>query len=173
MSTLQSCHTEDHTCVCSKIETVDHKCMWITVAHMSSVMMPLHRSLQRIRVPNEAVSVSLSSLASDPQSHKKKNFSISHHPQQAEDLSHRSVAEPATSRGPSLTDAVVVREAFPRHTVAPQALVHVIAGLPILHPVISCCGNDQEDVPHACTKQPSAHEAVHPAPAHTHTHRGT
>lgn len=118
--------------------------------------------------PNEAVSVSLSSLASDPQS--DKNFSISHHPQQAEDLSHRSVAEPATSRGPSLTDAVVVREAFPRHTVAPQALVHVVAGLPILHPVISCCGNDQEDVPHACTKQPSAHEAVHPAPAHTHTH---
>lgn len=141
MSTLHSCHTEDHTCVCSKIKTVDHKCMWVTVAHMSLVMMPLHRSLQRIRVP---MKLSVSRCPRWQAIHQViKNFSISHHPQQSEDLSHRSVAEPATSRGPSLTDAVVVREAFPRHTVAPQALVHVVAGLPILHPVISCCGNDQ------------------------------
>lgn len=98
MSTLQSCHTEDHTCVCSKIKTVDHKCMWITVAHMSLVMMPKHRSLQRIRV---SMKLSVSRCPRWQAIHKViKNFSISHHPQQAEDLSHRSVAEPATSRGP-------------------------------------------------------------------------
>lgn len=66
-----------------------------------------------------------------------------------------------------LTDALAVWEAFSWHTVAPQTLVHVVTGLPILHPVIGCCGNDQEDVPHSCTKQPSTHKAVHPAPAHT------
>lgn len=77
------------------------------------------------------------------------------------------VSQPSTS---TLTDAVIVWEAFPRHTVAPQALVHVVAGLPILHPVIGCCGNDQEDVPHACTEQTSTHKAVHPAPADTQTH---
>ncbi len=70
----------------------------------------------------------------------------------------------------ALTNAVVVREAFSWHAVAPQALMHVVAWLPILHPVIGCCGNDQENVPHACTKQPSTHKAVHPAPADTHAH---
>lgn len=64
-----------------------------------------------------------------------------------------------------LTNAVIVCEAFPRHAVPPQALMHVVVGVPVLNPIIGCRGNNQEDVPHACTEQPSAHEAVHPAPA--------
>lgn len=43
-----------------------------------------------------------------------------------------------------LTNAVGVYHAFPRHAVAPQALVHVTAGLAILHPVICSCGDHQQ-----------------------------
>lgn len=82
----------------------------------------------------------------------------------------RACARQSGCRFPSsLTNAVAVGETLSWHTVAPQALVHVVTRLPILHPVIGCCGNDQEDVPHSCTKQPSTHEAVHPAPVHAHT----
>lgn len=66
----------------------------------------------------------------------------------------------------SLTDAVCVCHAFPGHTVPPQALVHVIAGVAVLHPVVSCRGDDEEYVPHAGTEQPTSHEAVHPAKKH-------
>lgn len=62
-----------------------------------------------------------------------------------------------------LTDAVCVRHAFPRHAVPPQALVHVAAGVTVLHPIIRCRGDDQEYVPHSSAEQPTSHEAVHPA----------
>lgn len=63
----------------------------------------------------------------------------------------------------SLTDAVCVCHAFPGHTVPPQALVHVIAGVTILHPVVSCRGDNEEYVPYSGAEQPTSHEAVHPA----------
>lgn len=63
----------------------------------------------------------------------------------------------------SLTDAVCVCHAFPGHTVPPQALVHVIAGVTVLHPVVSCRGDNEEYVPDSGTEQPTSHEAVHPA----------
>lgn len=62
----------------------------------------------------------------------------------------------------ALTDAVRVCHAFPGHAVPPQALVHVIAGVAILHPVVRCRRDNEEYVPHSCTEQPASHEAVHP-----------
>lgn len=62
----------------------------------------------------------------------------------------------------ALTNAVRVCHAFPRHAIPPQALVHVIAGVAILHPVVRCRGDNEEYVPHSCTEQPTSHEAVHP-----------
>lgn len=62
----------------------------------------------------------------------------------------------------ALTDAVRVCHAFPRHAVPPQALVHVIAGVAILHPVVRRRGDNEEYVPHSCTEQPTSHKAVHP-----------
>lgn len=62
----------------------------------------------------------------------------------------------------ALTDAVCVCHAFPRHAVPPQALVHVIAGVAILHPVVRRRRDNEEYVPHSCTEQPTSHEAVHP-----------
>lgn len=66
----------------------------------------------------------------------------------------------------SLTDAVCVCHAFPGHTVPPQALVHVIAGVTVLHPVVSCRGDNEEYVPDSGAEQPTSHEAVHPAKKH-------
>ena len=63
----------------------------------------------------------------------------------------------------SLTDAVCVCHAFPRQTVPPQALVHVIAGVPILHPIVCCRGDNEEYVSNSSAEQPTSHEAVHPA----------
>ena len=62
-----------------------------------------------------------------------------------------------------LTDAICVCHAFPRHTVSPEALVHIVVGVTVLHPVVGCRGDHEEYVPHAGTEQPSTHEAVHPA----------
>lgn len=62
-----------------------------------------------------------------------------------------------------LTDAVGVRHAFPRHAIPPQALVHVIAGVTVLHPVVGCRGDNEEYVADSSTEQPTSHEAVHPA----------
>lgn len=42
--------------------------------------------------------------------------------------------------------------------------MHVVARVAVLHPVIGCCGNNQEYIPHAGTEQPSSHQAVHPVP---------
>ena len=71
----------------------------------------------------------------------------------------------------ALTNAICVCHAFPRHTVAPQALMHIVVGLTVLHPVIGCCGDNKEYVPDSSAEQPTAHEAVHPA-KHTDVHRG-
>lgn len=65
-------------------------------------------------------------------------------------------------RPAALTDAVGVSHAFPRHAVPPQALVHVIAGVAVLHPVVRCRRDNEEYVPYSCTEQPTSHEAVHP-----------
>lgn len=62
----------------------------------------------------------------------------------------------------SLTNAVCVCHAFPGHTVPPQALVHIIAGVTVLHPVVGCRGDNEEYVPNSSTEQPTSHEAVHP-----------
>lgn len=62
----------------------------------------------------------------------------------------------------ALTDAVGVRHAFPRHAVPPQALVHVIAGVAVLHPIVRRRRDNEEYVPHSCAEQPTSHEAVHP-----------
>lgn len=62
----------------------------------------------------------------------------------------------------ALTNTVCVCHAFPGHAVPPQALVHIIAGVAILHPVVRRCRHNQEYVPHSCTEQPTSHEAVHP-----------
>lgn len=62
-----------------------------------------------------------------------------------------------------LTNTVCVCHAFPGNTVPPQALVHVIAGVAILHPVVGCRGDDEENVPDSSAEQPTSHEAVHPA----------
>lgn len=74
-----------------------------------------------------------------------------------------------TARLPAsgLTDAVCVRHAFPWHAVPPQALVHVIAGVTVLHPVVGCRGDNEEYVPHSGAEQPTSHEAVHPAKINT------
>lgn len=69
----------------------------------------------------------------------------------------------ACSHPVSLTNAVRVCHAFPRHTVPPQALVHIIARVTVLHPVVSCRGDNEEYVPNSGTEQPTSHEAVHPA----------
>lgn len=66
----------------------------------------------------------------------------------------------------NLTDAVCVCHAFPGHTVPPQALVHIIAGVTVLHPVVSCRGDNEEYVPDSGAEQPTSHEAVHPAKKH-------
>lgn len=63
-----------------------------------------------------------------------------------------------------LTDAVCVRHAFSRHTVAPQTLMHEVAGLAVLHPVVCGGGDHQEYVPYPCAKQSTSHKAVHLAP---------
>lgn len=63
-----------------------------------------------------------------------------------------------------LTNAIAVYHAFPRYAVAPQTLVHVTAGLPILHPVICGCGDHQHNIPNASTEQSTSHKAVHGAP---------
>lgn len=65
-------------------------------------------------------------------------------------------------RPAALTDAVGVCHAFPRHAVPPQALVHVITGVAVLHPVVRCRRDNEEYVPYSCTEQPTSHEAVHP-----------
>lgn len=65
-------------------------------------------------------------------------------------------------RAAALTNAVGVCHAFPRHAVPPQALVHVIAGVAVLHPVVRCRRDNEEYVPYSCTEQPTSHEAVHP-----------
>lgn len=62
----------------------------------------------------------------------------------------------------ALTDAVGVCHALPRHAVPPQALVHVIAGVAVLHPVVRCRRDNEEYVPYSRTEQPTSHEAVHP-----------
>lgn len=41
--------------------------------------------------------------------------------------------------------------------------MHVIAGVAILHPVVGCRGDDEENVPDSSAEQPTSHEAVHPA----------
>lgn len=69
----------------------------------------------------------------------------------------------------SLTDAVCVCHAFSRYAVAPQALMHVTAGLAVLHPVIRGSGDHQEYISHSCTKQSTSHKAVHLAPTDTLT----
>ncbi len=65
---------------------------------------------------------------------------------------------------PCLTDAVCLCHAFSRYAVAPQALMHVTAGLAVLHPVISGCRDHQEYISHSCTKQSTSHKAVHLEP---------
>lgn len=64
--------------------------------------------------------------------------------------------------GVPVRNTVCVSHALSRHTVSPQTLVHVIAGVPVLHPVVCCRGDDQEDVADSSAEQPTAHEAVHP-----------
>lgn len=69
-----------------------------------------------------------------------------------------------------LTDAVRVCHALAGHAVAPQALMHVVAGVAVLHPIVGCRGDDQEDVAYSGAEQAASHEAVHTdPPQHTHT----
>lgn len=41
--------------------------------------------------------------------------------------------------------------------------MHVIAGVAILHPVVGCRGDDEQNVPDSGAEQATSHEAVHPA----------
>ena len=61
-----------------------------------------------------------------------------------------------------LTDAVRLHVTLSRHAVPPQALVGEAARQTVLHPVVCCCGDHQQDVPHHGTEQAPSHEAVHP-----------
>ena len=61
-----------------------------------------------------------------------------------------------------LTDAVGLHVALSGHAVSPQALVGKAARQPVLHPVVGCRGDHQQDVPHDGAKQAPSHKAVHP-----------
>lgn len=61
-----------------------------------------------------------------------------------------------------LTDAVRLHVTFARHAVPPQALVGEAAWQAVLHPVVCCHWDHQQDVPHHGTEQAPSHEAVHP-----------
>lgn len=61
-----------------------------------------------------------------------------------------------------LTDAVGLHVALARHTVSPQTLVGEAARQTVLHPVVGCCGDHQQDVPHDGAEQAPSHKAVHP-----------
>lgn len=71
----------------------------------------------------------------------------------------------------SLTDAVRVCHTFAGHTVPPQALVHVISGVAVLHPVVGYRRDHEEYVPDSTAQQTTSHEAVHPAKKLTDTLR--
>lgn len=61
----------------------------------------------------------------------------------------------------SPTDAVRLHVALAGHAVPPQSLVGEAARQTVLHPVVSGCGDHQQDVSHDGAKQAPSHEAVH------------
>lgn len=60
-----------------------------------------------------------------------------------------------------LTYAVSLHEALVGHAVSPQTLMGIVSGETVLHPVVRCSGDNQEDITHDSTEQASAHKTVH------------
>lgn len=60
-----------------------------------------------------------------------------------------------------LTNAVSLHVALVRHAVPPQTLVGIVSRQPVLHPIVSCSGDHQQDIAHYSTEQTPSHETVH------------
>lgn len=60
-----------------------------------------------------------------------------------------------------LTYAVSLHVALVRHAVPPQTLVGIVPGETVLHPVVRCSGDHQQDITNDSTEQAPSHEAVH------------
>lgn len=60
-----------------------------------------------------------------------------------------------------LTYAVSLHVALVGHAVPPQTLVGIASRETVLHPVVSCSGDHQQDITNNSTEQASSHEAVH------------
>lgn len=60
-----------------------------------------------------------------------------------------------------VTYAVSLHVALVGHAVPPQALVGIVSRHAVLHPVVSCSGDHQQDVTNNGAEQAPSHEAVH------------
>lgn len=60
-----------------------------------------------------------------------------------------------------LTYAVSLHVALVGHAVPPQTLVGIVPRETVLHPVVGCGGDDQQDITHNSAEQAPSHEAVH------------